>query len=307
MKNDAIKIDFTRRADRVSSPNNLYLNSLPAMAWVNMNDGKVPYVCGRWHTCRETLTGEICRYFHHGHVKSAGGKVLDDIKYQTSKLHIAFGYRVETRKDTPIRRMSNSALHVDMVYDMFLNGLHVVNIFERHMNIPMSRLRKVSNHDSTVDLEASNIGICLLSGSRKWLRSTHILSLFLMLMRVGIVLRHNDIDVTQLATVDDVKDSVRNLYSKLFQMKKGPEYSKWFSTVTHMKTILDNSDVIINNHEYIFKSDGTNRLSGDGIGYYGIQHFITNVETKKPENGTSVTMYGRYKKKLSLSRAAQTQ
>lgn len=203
---------------------------------------------GGWHTCRETLANVLCSYHQSGPSDFLGG-VLPG----TRSTRILVASRIA-------KPAEGSDLYNKMLENMksqMICSIKILHVFEKHLGWSLSKVSEVEDDK----LRSSNIACYAFTSSIKWSRSTQLLSLYLLLVRLGRTPQAFD----EFESVSDLRKAI-NKYGKL-PSPKNDSINRDFS---HLSGILKKLPEILDNVDRIFfrstmKKNLTTNSSTNGI------------------------------------------
>jgi hypothetical protein len=161
-----------------------------------------------WHQCRETFISEISRYF-----KDSPGFSLSDNSFRKMRFCIFRKYSTRTSKD------KNSAIK-QIAHDekSIISGAHFLNTIERFLGWSLTSIKKVDYKEEEHDPSSS---LFVVLGSVKWMRSPQLLSLYLLIIRLGV---YNEI-MNKLDKIEDF-DLIKKNFKNVLQHKNKSSSNK---------------------------------------------------------------------------------
>lgn len=136
---------------------------------------------GYFDTCRETVIG-----FLRAQLEAANA----NRKKKTSL--------IDLKRTRLILFVKASGQHTERIIDNFrkkkdkeiLISLKLVNHYERKLGWPRTKMQKLDNRDAFLDSSGNNISntvnMYMVVGSSRWMKSPHLLSLYMLLLRLGV-------------------------------------------------------------------------------------------------------------------------
>ncbi len=207
-------------ATPLRSLENFYSCDDPQYFWAKVV-GDVVIQLSLPHTCRESLAS-VARSFIN-----KGGKIIPNAPRTVESIFL-------------------NRTRIVMVIDNTMGakwmegGLHILNLVEAHYGWPLTKMNFIKK------VTRPNIGqkyeIALFDGSRKWLRSTHMISFFTLLIRLG-----RNKHIREVKTFEEMKKRL----AKYKQNMHGDTF--WAAQA------IEKADVIMGDYTKLFR--GFNRKS----------------------------------------------
>lgn len=158
-----------------TTSSNPYYSPNPQFGWFGKKVGDHYLQASSWHGCRETLVSMVRRLHTATTVPTSFTKIV------TGSLRILVKFKSKGKDNAPGFKTSENE-----VTKWMKESVRMVNIFEKYMGWPLTRLSRVS--DQTIcnkKLSSFRTIIFGLEGSGKWMRSPQLLSLYLLIIRLG--------------------------------------------------------------------------------------------------------------------------
>ena len=290
---------------RVSLVSNGYYVYAPKMTWAGrIGKDKVSMLTDT-HTCRETFVTALCKGLNN---EKFNGRTFDPVM---SKMYILLS-----------KTSHNGVDSVEIVDSEFDSGLRAVHLAESVMLLPKSVMYNVDikslfndkcfkghNHGKATEA-IDRTKVVLLSGSRRWMRSVPLMSLYLLLFRVGMVTHTIGIDINEYKSLDDLLSDIKSMAvpdpskkqntSEIFKWSKIPNYeevrrsyaaSNVASILKSVFNIEKAIKVVLERHDVLFKELPEKNLK-NGNGSAGIYKWATGMLA-------SDKSYKRYKEMIT--------
>ena len=212
--------------------------------------------------CREAVVGNFSRFLNG---ETDNSYVSNEITYDKKSDHGKAYYALYGHKDMPTRKTS-IAIHMNTseeghhkkneshLEELVKRAVKILNHYERRNKWALSVAYK-TNHDA-----GDSDGIYLFRSSRWWMTSTHTLSLYLLLIRLGVHSLFNNVGKST------TNSTMISLFQNINEYKTG--YSDVHKNYPKMWNILlDNRKKIYsgNTQEDNFSFDKRNMVKVDGI------------------------------------------
>ena len=275
---------------RVSLVSNGYYEYTPKMTWAERIGKDKVSMLSYTHTCRETFVTALCRGLNN---ERFNGRTFDPVM---SKMYILLS-----------KTSHNGVDSVEIVDSEFDSGLRAVHLAESVMLLPKSVMYNVDikslfddkcfkgyNHGKVTEA-IDRTKVVLLSGSRRWMRSVPLMSLYLLLFRVGMVTHTIGIDINEYKSLDDLLSDIKSMAvpdpskkqntSEIFKWSKIPNYeavrkshaaSNVASTLKSVFNIEKAIKVVLEKHDILFKESPEKTLK-NGNGCDGIYKWATGM------------------------------
>ena len=293
---------------RVSLVSNGYYVYAPKMTWAGrIGKDKVSMLTDT-HTCRETFVTALCKGLNN---EKFNGRTFDPVM---SKMYILLS-----------KTSHNGVDSVEIVDSEFDSGLRAVHLAESVMLLPKSVMYNVDikslfddkcsppvkGHNHGKATEAINrTKVVLLSGSRRWMRSVPLMSLYLLLFRLGVVTHTIGTDINEYKSLDDLLSDIKSMAvpdpskkqntSEIFKWSKIPNYEEVRRSyaASHVASVLKSVfnvekaiKVVLEKHDVLFKELPEKTLK-NGSGSNGIYKWATGMLA-------SDKSYKRYKEMIT--------
>jgi hypothetical protein len=208
-----------------------YYSPNPHFSWFGKKEGAYyPQVTG-WHSCRETFVDELRHVFAANNI---GGNYL---KMSTRKLNILVKFKSEKQK-----RAAGFKARVTETTKWMKEGVRLINIFEKYMGWSLTRLGRVSNQTlGKKKLSTYYTVVYSLQGSAKWLRAPQLMSLYLLIIRLG---RFHKDTKKAFKSMDDLNELSKAISVRRQEGQANGD-AKFFKGIKpHLSTILDNRQTL---------------------------------------------------------------
>lgn len=227
----------------------IYPSPNPSFSWFGAKvDGKFQQIAG-WHGCRETFASDVRRYF----TGLAGGWHYAG-KMDGKQTRIAVG-RKHPNNITP-KQSANAVLNNAK---WMKESVRMLNILEKKLGWGLTRVYKCS--DKCVDMPGAYI--YLFIGSPKWMRAPQLLSLYLLIIRLGRLHTRTKI----FERFEDLEKLGEAFGKCKLSGQAGSDMSWFVNTSTWWGLMLDNVQ------ELFFETSLTDNYIGN-TGQNGIQEFV---------------------------------
>ena len=217
-----------------------------------------------WHSCRETFCDELRKWAYRG------GGYNNNIN--TKRLRIA------VLKKHPKQNMSSADYAAARRNNerWMKESIRLVNVLEKHVGWGLTTISKVENKGpGNKRLSDERTTIWLLTGSAKWMRSPQLLSLYMLVLRLGRFYKTTKV----YKNFDDLKKLEVALRAIISSIKgQGNSDIAWF-----IKTFEDWGTVLDNHRKLFFKNSLTDNFKlNEGVN--GISELVrghADVVTRK--------------------------
>lgn len=204
-----------------------------------------------WHSCRETFTGEICKFVSLNVPRIWAPK--RDLNFRKTRIAVARRHKKEnytknTKSDLKWMRCS----------------ARILNVFERSQGWPLTHVSMCDDHN----LIEKSINVFIFSSSAKWLRAPQILSIYLLIVRLGKFFKEFS-EFKNVADIEKIRDIFRNDKEK--RVLPDPT---WFINTCKYWMIL------LNNHNVLFFNKSVEENYRNNNGEYGINYLIKGYADK---------------------------
>ena len=203
-----------------------------------------------WHTCRETFIQEISDYF-----EGDGESWYYPGNFDTSRLRL-----ITCRKHGPNIKGRALKLVIEKDRKWAIESCRLLNIFEAYQGWSRTKLH-VGPHMKNQLLTANTF---VFVGSQKWLRAPQLLSLYLLILRLGRMYKYTK-GFNSLNDLEALEAELKK--KKRYLTNQGARDVDWMRDgYKHWTTVLDNhkklffSQRIRDNHLTAFDDDGINAL-----------------------------------------------
>lgn len=200
----------------------VYRDTDPIFFWANIVDGALKSA-QEFHTCRESLASQARNYFN-------GKEKKDTINPNNISLGILkFGFNN---------------------IDRLKSAHNVLNVIEEHygwVKTKMWILDKKSCQKPASCSSEREYEVVYFKGSKKWLKSSHMISLFALILRLSL-----------RKTFKNVK-KFDDFLRKVKSSKSNDNDMRW------MKRAIQNMDVILGDYNNLFRGMTTKRMYDDNI------------------------------------------
>jgi hypothetical protein len=229
MKTIQIKWD-NNQSPMAASP---YYSPNPAFAWFGKKQGDAYLQITGWHGCRETFANEL----RHVLVNQPAQIVHPYTKMTTRQLRILVKFKSEKQK-----KAAGFKTREGQVTKWMKESVRMVNIFEKYMGWPLTRLSRVSNQTlGKKKLSTYYTVVFAIQGSAKWLRAPQLLSLYLLIIRLG---RFYTVTKKAFKSMDDLNELSKAI-SVRSQEGQANGDAKFFRGIKpHLLTVLDNRQTL---------------------------------------------------------------
>jgi len=197
-----------------------------------------------FHSCREGLISEIFDSFKKSPYRKNRGRVdtkkmrllalipwPDDLNY----------VRLDGEYDKALLEARNS------IDDEMRTGLKIINHFEKMAKWPKTELCRASYRHLP-----SSIFMYLFIGSARWMRSPHMISLFVLLARLGRISDFKDFRSHEQFLEICKKLISDNDYDDDYGYFRGRYDEDIAQDVDHLKTIYDKVEIVMKHFNYLF-------------------------------------------------------
>lgn len=239
-----IKIDWTKQS---YPPYVMYENSGVKFSWLtkptilNMH----PQVTN-WHQCRETFANEICRFVG----SEACGSWSYERKLDLKKTRVAV-----------VRKHNKDSFKKETLIDKrwMRCSVRILNILEKSQGWTLSRVYKCDD----MTLLKHSINVFVFISSPKWMQAPQLLSLYLLILRLG---------------------NFWKIFSKFKQVSDLESIVKEISAARNVEDHLDLEWVentwkywmlLLNNHKELFFNKKLDANFRSNTGFCGIQSLIS--------------------------------
>lgn len=202
----------------------IYQSDSPVFAWAKYEKGKF-FQTSAWHSCRETFASELCIWYR----TKEKGNVKSDPRLR--KLRALTGYRL------PGKIAKEKLMPADLKkYDKAASlGLSLVNIVEKYLGWPLSTVKTVDRAKTT----AVRVACYMFTGSVKWLRSPQLVSLYMLLVRLG----HRSGSFGRVKTLKGILNAVGKFNGNQEpSVRVRKDMCHLAALAPYIRTILDNSN-----------------------------------------------------------------
>jgi len=230
-------------AEQVYPGNNMYSFSLFSVV-----DG-VNKQFGGWHGCRETLANVLCAY--HREPKKWIYDVLPSLR--ATRLIVA----------SRTAKVNYEEQAAEMKKQM-IQALKALNVFEKGLGWSLSKLAVVSNED----LPEKGLSCYAFTGSVRWSRSTQLLSLYLLIIRLC---RLPEL-FADFKSVDDL-NSINRSFSSLLKENR-TMYNKYATDFSYLGTIIPSISLILKNVDRLFFANTMKENLSSSQSYHGISSLV---------------------------------
>jgi len=241
-----IQVRWTSNSSPLHS--NPYYSPNPSFAWFGRKDGSAYQQTSGWHSCRETFTNELRWLFG-----VAGPLSSPYTKMTVRQARVLMKFKSEKQKGPK----GFKAREVE-VTKWAKESVRLLNIFEKYMGWPLTRLYRVSN--KTLNrryLSSSHVIIFALMSSGKWMKASPLMSLYLLIARLG---RFHAVTKTAFKSMKDI-DALATAISKPSSEGQAVKDIQFFKEVKpHILTILDNRRKL-----FFFRTPKENYSRNDGF------------------------------------------
>jgi hypothetical protein len=207
-----------------------YGSYLPYWGWCKLNGTNVTH-SGQLHHCRELVANEIRRAF-----LSFG---IDKSNIDCKKACLLSTHYEGASYKTKAKHKQHK--------EYILKCLRFLNIFEKNSKWPLTQMYEIDYRPK------EHYSIYLIIGDKRWLRSPHILSLWLLLMRVG-----RNINDENFELVETSKGSTSTVLKALKQSSE-QDNSISSTEMGFIKQALPYTYLILQHHTELFKGLTTRR------------------------------------------------
>jgi hypothetical protein len=214
----SIKVAFKANYDPFIS---MYHSPNPRFCWIGHKVGSTYQQASEFHSCRETFAGVYGKKYLNLLARNFPGKL------STKKLKVMLAFRNHT---TNYEKTSKNR-------DKWVEeSVRILNLIEKNMKWGKTRVYKCI---PTAE-NAGSSDAYVFTGSFKWLRSPQLISMYLLMLRIG---RYHTILSKNVKNLEDLYD-LKDVFIKA--RKSNANDVKWFLMVgRNLKTIMDN-------HKYLF-------------------------------------------------------
>jgi hypothetical protein len=178
-----------------------------------------------WHTCRETFSNEVGRI--------SGGR-----DFPISSLQRQLQAKSTTRHLSLLVCYTNTKedIRTESTELWMKESLRIVNIFEQYLGWSRSSLYEVDRRTYPIQ----KCTIFAFTSSAKWLRCPQLLSLYMLLLRLG---RATDYVKDNLCGIDDI-NRLENVYHPIMHISRTQvqkDVKTFVRIAPELKCILDNA------------------------------------------------------------------
>jgi len=237
-------------------PENGYFAGKPLFSWASRPLNGVLKQVSRWHGCRETLTSEIKRcYFPESSPGTWSTFKKNGISHP--KIGLRRFYIIELFKGNPqAKRTAYAEEHAKRSEDSVKAGLRAINVIEKYMGWPLSTVYSVDR--DSIDQ------IYVVSGPGKWVIAPQMLSLYLLILRLGGHPKKH------LKHFTEVSDESFNAVAKAGGYSQLGDIGYWTQFRKKIKLFLDN-------YERIFGDTTLEDNYRNWTGRYGISRLMADT------------------------------
>lgn len=244
------KINWRPESGPASRP---YINEVPNFVWVSVPKEGICNQASGWHTCRETFCEEIKK-------STTKGVWIYPSKIDFKKLSL-----VTVKKCFPPDKKDDISEEVAKDLQCKAESVRVLNIIERHLGWTLTKLSQCNDDE----LKNHKLSGFIFTGSPKWLKAPQLLSLYLLIIRLGYFQK----ELSVFKNVEDLSKVLRE-FNKSFTTYD--TYRRrdidWFKR-THKMWYL-----MLRNYSRLFGSRHIKR--NYKISNYGIDALAKNVGNK---------------------------
>ena len=244
-----IRIDWNGSNNPVSS---IYENEGVKFSWLAPGKTADAFLqVTNWHSCRETFTGEICKFVAHKSYSAWLYKRKLDFKktrVAVVRRHKRIAFADGTKSDLKWMRCA----------------ARLLNIFEKSQGWALTRVSLCDD----LNLHKEAINVFAFVSSAKWQHAPQLLSLYLLIIRLGKYWK----EFSEFKKVDDLK-SVCDVFSKNTSIK----------TLTDPAWLLDTWEywmLILNNHDVLFFKKSLEENYRENGGSSGIKYLLQGSADK---------------------------
>jgi hypothetical protein len=244
--------------------NCLYPGGHISFAWLTAPTKKgLLSIASGWHGCRETFTQELCKLSK----KSPNAPTKMDL----SRVRIAVARKHAIKKTYPATSGDIPKPELDIMYEVDVKwmkeSVRLLNIMEKSQGWALSQVKEC------VDPDYYNTGVVMFvfTSSCKWMRSSQLLSLYLLIIRLGYFWDEfsNFGEIGDLEAVAKKFSDEKHYYSG----NSGIDRSWFLKTWKNWEPLLDNHRKLffersmLSNYSVTFGNmgiDALERLHADG-------------------------------------------
>lgn len=241
----------------------VYKDTDPLFYWALVVNGKLKPL-GEYYTCRESLA-QYARDCFNKEEKT------NDINFNNMSIGILkFG----TSSDVKLERAHN-----------------ILNLVEEHYGWVKTKMWFVDKTQCYKPASASSVdtyAMAYFKGSRKWLKSSHMISLFALILRVGM--RRNFVNVT---TFEDFK-------KKILQSRSSENDIRW------MRNAIHSMDIILGQYKKLFRDMPTKRMYDTNVlneSYTAYSEGINLLCTRKTNDRKLLNRFVAISRKYNAKKA----
>lgn len=202
-----------------------------------------------WHSCRETFTGEICKFV--ANKQSSAWSYKRDLDFKKTRVAVVRRHKRLTFIDggtrTDLKWMRCAA--------------RLLNIFEKSQGWALTHVSMCDD----LDLHKNSINVFAFSSSAKWQQAPQLLSLYLLIIRLGAYWK----EFAGFKKVDDLK-SMSDIFSKNPSLKIQTDPIWLIDTWKYWMLLL-------NNHDALFFKKSLEENYRENGGAHGIKYLLRGV------------------------------
>jgi hypothetical protein len=206
--------------------NTIYENTGVKFSWLGKSKEKnVFYQVTNWHSCRETFAGEICKFVSS--IKPSRWIYKQNIDLKKTRIavtrrHNKKSFVEATKSDLKWMRCST----------------RIINIFEKTQGWSLTHVSMCED----LNLSKNGVNTFVFVSSVKWMQAPQLLSLYLLLIRLGCFYK----EFNKFRKVEDLNEIVNSIISKENSMEKAD--LRWLNqTWTYWMLILNNHNILFFN------------------------------------------------------------
>jgi hypothetical protein len=232
-----------------SPVNSIYEGTGTKFSWLapGKNASELLQVTG-WHSCRETFTGEICKFVS----KANPSPWVNTRGLDLKKTRVAIVHK---------HRKSDFFTNTEIDLKWVKCAVRLLNIFEKSQGWSLTRASMCED----LDVHNSCSNVFCFNSSPRWMQASQLLSLYLLIIRLG---RYYT-EFAKFKKVTDLED-VYKIFSKDAELKKQTDPSNFLETWKYWMLML-------NNHADLFFSKTLEENYKPNTGAYGIKYMISGI------------------------------
>ena len=235
----------------------IYISDRPLFSYIGIVDKKYKQT-GGWHSCRETFAAEFRKFL----CPDAASKWIWPVPPSTRKLRMVTVFRAYT---------NTAAAKGSIFISQMKNAVNILNAIESKLGWTLTKCMEIDTEE-TSEIKAKAF---LLDSSSKWIHTTQLLSIYLLIIRVSKAK-----EFEKVKTYSDFKEAMVSVINNGVYSSVSNKDSTFKSDVIMLKGIHKLLLLVLDNVKELFFDVSRRDQFFFNTGTYGIQNLARGYGSK---------------------------